>query len=68
MKKKKLDRFVTGVFAYFIIFVIVSWVTYWVKGDVPEVLIQCGLGGGAIELVATAVIEILTNKGGRKDG
>ena len=28
---------------------------------VPDTLVQAGLGGGAVELVMTAAIEILTN-------
>lgn len=65
--KKKLDRFVIAVFIYWIVFVIVAWVTYWVKDSVPDTLIQFGLGGGAIELACSAVIEILSNKkGGRQ--
>ncbi|MBR4377263.1 MAG: hypothetical protein IKP50_00025 [Bacilli bacterium] len=61
-KKKTLDLFVKGVFIYFILFVCVGWITYWIKGDVPESLIQFGLGGGTIELACMAAIEILTNK------
>jgi hypothetical protein len=66
-KKKKLDIFVKGIFVYWIIFVLISWVTYWIKGDLPEPLIQYGLGGGAIELACTAAIEILSNKKEKKD-
>lgn len=62
--KKKLDRFVRAVFIYWIVFVIVAWVTYWVKDSVPDTLIQFGLGGGAIELACSAAIEILSNKKG----
>lgn len=61
-KKKKLDIFVKVVFFYFIGFVIIAWVTFWVKDSVPDTLIQFGLGGGAIELACMAAIEIFTNK------
>lgn len=61
-KKKKLDTFVKGIFIYWLSFVAIAWVTYWIKGDVPEPLIQYGLGGGAVELACTAAIEILSNK------
>lgn len=47
---------------YWIIFIIIAWITFWVKGDVPEPLIQYGLGGGAVELVMTAAIEIFTGR------
>lgn len=60
--KKKLDRFVKAVFIYWIVFVIVAWVTYWVKDSVPDTLIQFGLGGGAVELLVTGVIEIMRDK------
>ena len=65
--KKKIDRIVTGVCAYFILFVITSWITYWIKGDLPESLVQYGLGGGTLELVSSAAIEIFSNKRGDKN-
>lgn len=62
MKKKKIDLFVIAIMLYWIIFVVIAWVTFWVKNGVPESLIQYGLGGGAIELVMTAAIEIFTGR------
>lgn len=59
-----MDIFVKGVFIYWIVFVLIAWITYWIKDSVPDTLIQYGLGGGAIELVAAAAIEILSNKKG----
>ena len=67
MKKKKLDAIIIGTFIYVIIFVAIGWVTYWIKGDVPEPLIQYGLGGGVLELVLSASIEIFSNKRRSKD-
>ena len=61
-KKKKIDRIVKAVLFYWIIFVIVSWVTFWVKDSVPDTLIQYGLGGGAVELLITGAIEIFRDK------
>lgn len=61
-KRKKMDIFVIGVLAYWIAFILISWFTYWIKGDVPDTLIQYGLGGGAVELVMTAAIEIFTGR------
>ncbi|MBP3781766.1 MAG: hypothetical protein J6I68_00800 [Butyrivibrio sp.] len=61
MKKKvekKIDRIVKGVCIYWILFVIVAWITYWVKDSVPETLVQFGLGGGAVELLITGFLEI----------
>ncbi len=63
-KKKKIDYIVAGILTYWILFVITSWITYWIMGSIPDTLIQYGLGGGAIELVATAVIEIKSKRGG----
>lgn len=57
-KIKKIDLIVWGVLMYWIIFVIVAWVTFWIKDSIPDTLIQYGLGGSAIELVVTALIEI----------
>ena len=63
-QKKKIDGFVRAVFVYWILFVIVAWITFWIKDSVPDSLIQYGLGGGAIELACSAVIEIFSNKKG----
>lgn len=67
-KRKKLDTIVRGVLFYWIIFVALAWITFWVKDSVPDTLIQYGLGGGAVELIVSGVIEIardrLTKKGG----
>ena len=61
-KIKKIDRIVRGVLIYWIVFVIVAWVTFWVKDSVPDTLVQYGLGGGAVELLVTGVIEIMRDK------
>lgn len=53
------------------LFVCVAWITYWVKDSVPDSLVQYGLGGGAVELLISGVIEIardLINKEDKKDG
>ena len=60
--KKKIDKIVRGVLIYWVIFVIVAWITFWVKDAVPDTLIQYGLGGGAVELLVTGVIEIMRDK------
>lgn len=56
--KKKLDKIVKGVCIYWCVFVAVAWVTFWFKDSVPDTLIQYGLGGGAVELIVSGVIEI----------
>ena len=55
---KKIDRIVKGVCIYWVTFVIVAWITFWVKNSVPDSLIQYGLGGGAVELFISGAIEI----------
>ena len=65
MKDKKLDkidRFVIAVMVYWVAFVIVMIVIFCIKNMVPDTLIQYGLGGGAIELVCTALIEIMKER------
>lgn len=61
-KPKKIDRIVKGVLIYWCAFVILAWVTFWVKDSVPDTLIQYGLGGGAVELLVTGLIEIFRDK------
>ena len=61
-KSKKIDKIVRGVLIYWIVFVILCFVTFWIKGEEPVTLITYGLGGSAIELVITAVIEISRDK------
>ena len=65
--KKKMDRIVKGVLIYWVIFVIVAWVTFWIKDSVPDTLIQYGLGGGAVELLITGLIEIARDKLNKED-
>lgn len=56
--KKKLDKILKGVCIYWCVFVAVAWITFWFKDSVPDTLIQYGLGGGAVELIVSGVIEI----------
>lgn len=57
-KPKKIDRIVKGVCIYWVTFVVIAWITFWVKDSVPDSLIQFGLGGGAVELLISGAIEI----------
>ena len=59
---KTLNSIVKGVFAYWIIFIMLSWITYWIMGSIPDTLIQNGLGGGAIELLISGFIEVIKTK------
>lgn len=57
-KPKKIDKIVKGVCIYWVTFVVIAWITFWVKDSVPDSLIQFGLGGGAVELLISGGIEI----------
>ena len=61
-EEKMLKKVVKGVLFYWIIFVSISWVTFWLKGSVPDTLIQIGLGGGAFELLCSTIIEVAHKK------
>lgn len=66
-KPKKIDKIVKGVLIYWCAFVILAWVTFWVKDSVPDTLVQYGLGGGAVELLVTGLIEIFRDKMNRRN-
>ena len=65
-KPKKLDKIVRAVLIYWVVFVSLGWITFWVKGSVPDTLVQYGLGGGAVELMVTGFIEIARDYIARK--
>ena len=66
-KNKKIDMIVRGVLIYWVVFVIVAWVTFWVKDSIPDTLVTAGLGGGAVELLITGAIEIFRDKLNKED-
>ena len=66
-KRKKMDTIVRGVLFYWIIFVSLAWITFWVKDSVPDTLIQYGLGGGAVELIVSGLIEIARDRLTKKE-
>ena len=66
-KSKKIDKIVKGVLIYWIVFVLIAWITFWIKNSVPDTLIQYGLGGGAVELLITGAIEIMRDKMNKED-
>lgn len=66
-KTKKIDKIVKGLCIYWVAFVVVAWITFWVKDSVPDSLIQFGLGGSVLELVMTALIEISRDKYNKMD-
>jgi hypothetical protein len=66
-KPKKMDLIVRGILIYWVLFVIVAWVTFWLKDSVPDTLVQYGLGGGAVELLITGAIEIMRDRINKED-
>ncbi len=66
-KKKKMDLIIRGVLIYWVIFVVVAWVTFWIKDAIPDTLVQYGLGGGAVELLISGAIEIFRDKMNKED-
>lgn len=65
--KKKIDKIVKGVCIYWCLFVLIAWITFWVKDSVPDTLIQYGLGGGAVELIVSGIIEITRDRQSKKE-
>ena len=61
-KDNHIKQIVVGVLLYWMVFIIVSWVTFWTMGSIPDTLVQVGLGGGAFELLCTTIIEVAKKK------
>lgn len=55
-----------GLFA--LAFIVVMTVTFWVKGSVPDTLIQYTLGAGGVEALLLAGIKISKVRAGEKPG
>ena len=68
MNDNHLKKIVTGVLIYFISFVIVTYITFYIKGSIPDTLVQFGLGGGAVELFSTALIQMWKKKYEKDNG
>ena len=56
LNTSNLVLLVLGIFV--LVFIITMIVTFWVKGAVPDTLIQYTLGAGGIEALALAFIKI----------
>jgi len=56
---RMLKKVVIGVMVYWVGFVVMMIITFFIKGTVPDTLIQYALGGGVVELVITALIELV---------
>lgn len=67
--ERRTSDVVLGILAVFLlVFIVAMIVTFWVKGAVPDTLIQCTMGGGAIEAVVLAGIKVSKVFAGRKSG
>lgn len=56
--RKKIDIIVTCVCLYWVLFIIICFIIFWIKGEEPVTLITYGLGGSVIELVISGIIEV----------
>lgn len=65
-KTSNVILLVMGLFA--LAFIAVMTVTFWVKGAVPDTLIQYTLGAGGVEALLLAGIKISKVKAGDKPG
>lgn len=61
-KDRMLKKIVKGVLVYWIVFVTITWITFWIKDSIPDTLVQIGLGGGAFELLCSTLVEIAHKK------
>ena len=57
-KQRTANRVLVALGLFIAAFIISMIVTFWVKGSVPDTLIQYTLGAGGIEAMALAVIKI----------
>lgn len=68
-KKAKTSDIVLLVMGLFIAaFIVTMIVTFWVKGSVPDTLIQYTLGAGSVEAMLTAGIKISKVRAGDNPG
>lgn len=66
MKTSNRVLLVMGLFL--LAFIAAMVVTYWVKGGVPDTLIQYTLGAGGVEALLLAAIKISKVRTGEKPG
>ena len=56
--KKTSNRILILLGVFILLFIITMIVTFWVKGSVPDTLIQYVLGAGGVEALLLAAIKI----------
>lgn len=66
-KPKKMDKIFLGFCIYWITFVILCFITFWTTGQEPVTLISCGLGGGTVEAILMAYIEVKRDREKKED-
>jgi hypothetical protein len=65
-KRSGMDKILLALGIFVLAFEICMIVTFWVKGAVPDTLIQYTLGAGGIEALALAGIKISKVRNGGK--
>lgn len=69
-KKKeelKLDDILKALALFLVVFITAMTVIFCIKGEVPDVLITCVLGGGVFEAFYTMIIKVQKIKRGDTD-
>lgn len=66
--KKTSDRVLLVLGVFLLAFIVTMIVTFWVKGSVPDTLIQCVLGAGGLEALVLAGIKVSKVIAGRNSG
>ena len=67
-KKHTANRVLILLGLFLLAFIAAMTVTYWVKGGVPDTLIQYTLGAGGVEALVLAGIKISKVLAGEKPG
>lgn len=68
-QRRKTSNHVLALLGLFLLgFIVTMTVTFWVKGAVPDTLIQYTLGAGGVEALVLAGIKISKVLAGEKEG
>jgi len=67
-KKHTANRVLILLGLFLLAFITVMIVTFWVKGSVPDTLIQYTLGAGGVEALVLAGIKVSKVLAGEKEG
>lgn len=58
MKQNTANTVLKAIGLFVVIFVLMMTVTFWVKGSIPDTLVQYTLGAGGVECLFLAGIKI----------